>query len=81
MSPANFQPVPHVPTWLEIEHASQVIRDAVHVTPMLHSRTFGTMTGANVYLKPEICSEQDPSRCVEQSTRLPNSVRRNAGAG
>ena len=53
MSPANFQPIPHVPTWQEIEHASQVIRDAVHVTPMLHSRTFGTMTGANVYLKPE----------------------------
>jgi threonine dehydratase len=49
----NFQPVPHVPTWQEIEHASQVIRDAVHVTPMLHSRTFGTMTGANVYLKAE----------------------------
>ena len=53
MSPANFQPVPHVPTWQEIEHASQVIRDAVHVTPMLHSRTFGIMTGANVYLKSE----------------------------
>ena len=53
MSPANFQPVPHIPTWQEIEHASQVIRDAVHVTPMLHSRTFGTMTGANVYLKSE----------------------------
>jgi threonine dehydratase len=53
VSPANFQPVPHVPTWQEIEHASQVIRDAVHVTPMLHSRTFGTMTGANVYLKSE----------------------------
>ena len=53
MSPANFQPAPHIPTWQEIEHASQVIRDAVHVTPMLHSRTFGTMTGANVYLKAE----------------------------
>lgn len=53
MSPANFQPVPHVPTVQEIEQASQVIRDAVHVTPMLHSRTFGTMTGANVYLKSE----------------------------
>ena len=53
MSPANFQPVAHIPTWQEIEHASQVIRDAVHVTPMLHSRTFGTMTGANVYLKSE----------------------------
>ena len=53
MSPANFQPAPHIPTWQEIEHASQVVRDAVHVTPMLHSRTFGTMTGANVYLKAE----------------------------
>jgi threonine dehydratase len=53
VSPANFQPAPHIPTWQEIEHASQVVRDAVHVTPMLHSRTFGTMTGANVYLKAE----------------------------
>jgi threonine dehydratase len=53
VGPANFPPAPHIPTWQEIEHASQVIRDAVHVTPMLHSRTFGTMTGANVYLKAE----------------------------
>jgi len=53
VSLANFQPSPHVPTWQEIEHASQVIGDAVHMTPMFHSRTFGTMTGANVYLKAE----------------------------
>jgi threonine dehydratase len=50
---ANFEPVPNAPTLREIEHASEVIREAVHVTPMLHSRTFSTMTGANVYLKPE----------------------------
>ncbi len=53
MSTASFKSFPHIPTLQEIEHASQVIRDAIHVTPMLHSRIFGTMTGANVYLKPE----------------------------
>jgi len=49
MSRANIQP----PTLQDIERASQVIRDAINITPMLHSRTFGAMTGANVYLKPE----------------------------
>jgi len=49
----NFQPVPQIPTLREIEHASQVISAAIQVTPMLHSRTFSIMTGANVYLKPE----------------------------
>jgi threonine dehydratase len=49
----NFQPVPQAPTLQDIEHASQVIRDAILVTPILHSRTFSLMTGANVYLKPE----------------------------
>jgi threonine dehydratase len=53
VSSANFQPIPEVLTWQEIEHASQVIRDAIHATPMFHSRTFSTMTGANVYLKAE----------------------------
>ena len=53
MSTADFQPVPQAPTVQEIEHARQVIRDAIHVTPMLHSRTFSLMTGANVYLKAE----------------------------
>ncbi len=53
MSTANFQPIPQAPTLQDIEHASQVIRAAIHVTPMLHSRTFSEMTGANVYLKSE----------------------------
>jgi threonine dehydratase len=53
VSTTNFQPVPQAPTVQDIEHASQVIRDAIHVTPILHSRTFSLMTGANVYLKPE----------------------------
>jgi threonine dehydratase len=53
MGTANFKPLPNIPTLREIEYASNVIRDAIHVTPMLHSRTFSTMTGANVYLKPE----------------------------
>ena len=50
---ANFRQLPNVPTLRDIEYASNVIRDAIHVTPMLRSRTFSTMTGANVYLKPE----------------------------
>ena len=53
MNTNNFHPIPHAPTVQEIEHASQVIRNAINVTPMLHSRTFSTMTGSNVYLKPE----------------------------
>lgn len=53
MGTVNFEPVPHAPTLREIEQASEVIREAIYVTPMLHSRTFSAMTGANVYLKPE----------------------------
>src|SRR2546426_8555612 len=53
MSTANVEPVPNAPTLRDIEQARDVIRDAIHVTPMLHSRTFSEMTGANVYLKPE----------------------------
>ncbi|MBV9231188.1 MAG: threonine ammonia-lyase [Chloroflexi bacterium] len=53
MSAENFASVPNAPTLSEVEHAREVIRDAVHVTPMLRSRTFSAMTGANVYLKPE----------------------------
>jgi len=49
---ANFE-VLNTPTLRDIEHASRMIGDAIHVTPMLHSRTFSKMTGANVYLKPE----------------------------
>jgi len=50
---ANFEPVLKAPTPREIEDAYEVIRDAIHVTPMMHSRTFSTMSGANVYLKTE----------------------------
>ena len=53
MGTANFEPISHAPTVRDIEHAREMICDAIHVTPMLHSRTFSTMTGANVYLKPE----------------------------
>ena len=53
MGTANFEPVPKAPTSQEIGYAYEVIRDAIHVTPMLHSQTFSTMTGANVYLKSE----------------------------
>ncbi len=53
MDTANFESVPHVPTLRGIEQASEVIREAIYVTPMLHSRTFSAMTGTNVYLKPE----------------------------
>jgi threonine dehydratase len=49
----NFESVPNAPTLSEIEHAREVICNAVHITPLLHSRTFSTMTGANVHLKPE----------------------------
>lgn len=53
MGRANFEPISQAPTPHEIESAYEVIRDAIHVTPMLHSRTFSTMSGANVYLKTE----------------------------
>jgi threonine dehydratase len=53
MFTANLEPVPNAPTLSDIEHAREVIQHAIHVTPMLHSRTFSQMTGANVYLKPE----------------------------
>ena len=53
MGRANFESVSQAPTPREIENAYELIRDAIHVTPMLHSRTFSTMSGANVYLKTE----------------------------
>ncbi len=49
----KLDPVPHAPTVQDIEHAREVIRTSVLVTPMLHSQTFSALTGANVYLKPE----------------------------
>ena len=51
MDTASFEPIP--PTPREIKDAYEVIRGAIHVTPMLHSRTFSVMSGANVYLKAE----------------------------
>jgi threonine dehydratase len=48
-----MESVPHAPTIRDIERARAVIRASVLVTPLLHSQTFSTMTGANVYLKPE----------------------------
>jgi threonine dehydratase len=48
-----MESVPHAPTIRDIERAREVIRASVLVTPLLHSQTFSTMTGANVYLKPE----------------------------
>ncbi|QBD78722.1 threonine ammonia-lyase [Ktedonosporobacter rubrisoli] len=49
----RFEPVPGAPTIRDIERAREVISSSVSVTPLLHSQTFSTMTGANVYLKPE----------------------------
>ncbi|MBO0781004.1 MAG: threonine ammonia-lyase [Ktedonobacteraceae bacterium] len=45
--------VPHAPTIHDIEQAREVIRNSIHITPMFHSQTFSTMTGANIYLKAE----------------------------
>lgn len=53
MGTTNFETVPDAPTLSEIEHAYEVIHDAIHVTPMQHSRAFSAMTGANIHLKPE----------------------------
>jgi threonine dehydratase len=53
MSKANLELVPNAPTLQEIEHAYDVVRNAIHITPMLHSQTFSVMTGTNLYLKPE----------------------------
>jgi threonine dehydratase len=52
MERASVEPM-SAPTADEIERAYAVIHDAIHVTPMMRSRTFGAMTGANVYLKAE----------------------------
>lgn len=49
----NLEPVSQAPTTQDIERAREVIRSSVLMTPLLHSQTFSTMTGANVYLKPE----------------------------
>lgn len=78
----SFEPVPRAPTPGEIKDAREVIRGAIHVTPMLHSHTFSAMTGANVYLKTEnFYSAQGPSRCVGPPISSRGSVRRNAGTG
>jgi threonine dehydratase len=53
MSTTQFEPVHNAPTLSEIEHAREVVRDAIHITPMLHSQTIGAQAGANVYLKTE----------------------------
>src|SRR5919201_82815 len=53
MAKASLEPVPNAPTVRDIERARDVIRDAIHVTPMLHSQTFSRMSGANVHLKAE----------------------------
>jgi threonine dehydratase len=45
--------VPDAPTLQDIQRAREVIRTSVLETPLLHSQTFSTMTGAHVYLKPE----------------------------
>lgn len=50
---ADFETEASMPTLDEVRQAHEVIRDSVHVTPMLHSQTFSAMSGANVYLKAE----------------------------
>jgi threonine dehydratase len=49
----NLETVPYAPTLQDIQQAREVIRDSIFMTPLLHSQTFSTMTGARVYLKPE----------------------------
>jgi threonine dehydratase len=41
------------PSIADIWRARDVIRGHIGITPMLHSRTFSTMTGADVFLKAE----------------------------
>ncbi len=38
----------------DIWHAQEVLRKSIAQTPMIHSRTFSAMTGADVYLKAEM---------------------------
>lgn len=38
----------------DIWHAQDVLRTSIAHTPLVHSRTFSAMTGANVYLKAEM---------------------------
>ncbi len=42
-----------IPTIADIWHARDVLRGHISQTPMLHSRTFSTMSGAEVFLKAE----------------------------
>jgi threonine dehydratase len=78
---AKFEPVLNAPTLREIEFASEVIGDAVHVTPMLHSRTFSTMTGVNVYLKPENLQRAGSFKVRGATIRYPNSAKESVSMG
>jgi threonine dehydratase len=48
--PASALPVSIADIW----RAQEVLRKSIAHTPMVHSRTFSAMTGANVYLKAEM---------------------------
>ena len=53
METPHIEQFPSTPTVQEIERAYEVLRDVVHVTPLLRSLTFSRMSGAQVYLKAE----------------------------
>ncbi len=48
-----LSPPPGAPTIAEIWQARELLRGKIGETPMLHSRTFSAMTGADVFLKAE----------------------------
>ena len=51
--PPTRTPPPGAPTIADIRRAGEFLRGQIGETPMLHSRTFSTMSGAEVYLKAE----------------------------
>ncbi len=49
----RLAPPPGAPTIADIWRAHEFLRGQIGATPMLHSRTFSAMSGADVYLKAE----------------------------
>ncbi len=49
----TLTPPPGAPTIADIWRAREFLRGQISETPMLHSRTFSAMSGADVYLKAE----------------------------
>src|SRR5438045_7138546 len=53
MIKAELEASSNAPTIKDIQQAQEALRNSVSMTPMLHSRTFSAMTGANIHLKAE----------------------------